>query len=719
MAFFHKFREDLSIKYKLLGIMAPCFLGLVCLSAIQIAQRRAQADEMTLIESYTALAMNINSSVHELQKERGLTSVFLASKGLKMGQELEAQRKNADKELAEFDKKIEPLKAVGLAKQAAAAKETLGKLDEIRRSSTALALTVPEAVEYYSRLNNQLISIMGAMPNLIGDSVVSNKFVGFYAAQNFKEPMGIERAVLAGAFANNKFAPGMYRRLLEAVNTQEANKKFYYTVMSDENVRPFDEFVQSDVAKKTLELREIALNKGEAGDFGVDSNDWIKLQTEKINLFNDTVITKTIARDILAVTDEKFKEAGSALIWTVAISSGILLMAAFLSFSITRGILRTVGETTRVVGEISRGDFTQRVAVEGRDEVGMLGSAVNEMVSDLRTMFREISASSVTLAASAEELSIVSSRFAESSNEISSQTSGVAEATEKMSGNISSLAAGVEETSVNATTVSSTAEQMSANMRTIAGAIEVMSASIGDVAKNSERTAEIANKAMDFSKTATGTMKDLGMAANEIGKVTEMIKRIAEQTNLLALNATIEAASAGDAGKGFAVVANEIKELANQSARAAEDIADKIGGIQGNTNNAVRVITDVSAIIGNINDAVNVINLAVKKQTSTAEDVFKNVEEMTAGANNIAMSISEVAKATEYMARTAGDAAKGASDVSTKIGGITGAMTENNSGVSQINESSGELAKIAGALQTMVGRFKIETNDRSTDIAPG
>ncbi|MBI3795289.1 MAG: methyl-accepting chemotaxis protein [Nitrospinae bacterium] len=329
-----------------------------------------------------------------------------------------------------------------------------------------------------------------------------------------------------------------------------------------------------------------------------------------------------------------------------AITIGTLLIGVLMTLVVRNLIqkLDVLKEVSNDISVIAKGDLTREVRVNSRDEVGTLGLSVNDMVAGLREMFKDISNNSKMLTKSADDLSLVSSNLAASSNQMTAQASGVAAATEQMSGNISSMADGVEKTSINASGVASTAEQMSGNMSTIANAVKEMSQSIKDMAKTTGETTKVAGDAMRLSKTAGETMGLLGQAAKEIGKVTEMIKRIAEQTNLLALNATIEAASAGDAGKGFAVVANEIKELANQSARAAEDIAAKIEGVQGNTTNAVQVITDVSTIIGTINASVNVITDVVAKQTLATNDISKNLSEITAGANNIASSIAEVAK---------------------------------------------------------------------------
>jgi len=210
-----------------------------------------------------------------------------------------------------------------------------------------------------------------------------------------------------------------------------------------------------------------------------------------------------------------------------------------------------------------------------------------------------------------------------------------------------------------------------------------------------------------MSNAALDTMTVLGKAAQDIGEVTALIKRIAEQTNLLALNATIEAASAGDAGKGFAVVANEIKELANQSAQAAEDIAKRIEGAQTNTEEAVKVIAEISDVINNINESSMVITNSVEQQKVTANEVSGNVQQTSSGINDIASSIAEVAKGANDMARGASEAAKGIIEVSSNIQEVSRAAGDSNTGAQQVSNSAGELAKVANVLQNLVNRFRV------------
>jgi len=248
---------------------------------------------------------------------------------------------------------------------------------------------------------------------------------------------------------------------------------------------------------------------------------------------------------------------------------------------------------------------------------------------------------------------------------------------------------------------------MSINMNTVTAAIEEMSASISQIASNAGDALKVAIAATEKSKNATDVMNKLGAAALEIGHVTNVIKKIADKTNLLALNATIEAASAGEAGKGFSVVASEIKELANQSAESADDIARRIDGIQSGTSNAVHVINDVSDIIVKINQSVEAIAGYVEQQTKVAGDIANNVSQANIGSKKVAGAVGEVAKGANNVSKNAGEAAKGATYVSQNIANVSSVAKQSAQGATQVNQSATDLSKIAGDLKDTVSKFKV------------
>ncbi|GBU23569.1 methyl-accepting chemotaxis protein [Fibrobacteria bacterium R8-3-H12] len=382
----------------------------------------------------------------------------------------------------------------------------------------------------------------------------------------------------------------------------------------------------------------------------------------------------------------------------ISISSGV-----FLTLSITRPLHTVVS----ALSKIEKGDMTIRAGLVRGDELGTLSKALDSLSSRLQTIFKNLRQDSDTLANEAEELSTIGRESSETAEKNMSSSVTIASEAEEASVNVNAMASGAEEASVNANEVAGAAEQMSTNMNTIAAAVEEMSASIKQISSNAGEANKVANEATIKSNNATGVMNKLGAAAKEIGQVTDVIKKIADKTNLLALNATIEAASAGEAGKGFAVVAGEIKELANQSAKSADDIAQRIEGIQVGTGEAVTVINDVSDIIVKINKSVESISGHVSQQTKASNEISSNVTQANIGAKRVASSIAEVAKGSKDIARNAGEAARGINVMSQNVAGVAQNAKDSAREAKEINQNSNELAKLAGDLKSILSQFKV------------
>ncbi|MCP3940205.1 MAG: methyl-accepting chemotaxis protein [Desulfobacteraceae bacterium] len=383
---------------------------------------------------------------------------------------------------------------------------------------------------------------------------------------------------------------------------------------------------------------------------------------------------------ITAMKDEILRPVAilgkTSLISTLLIS----LVAAAIIYLITRSLTGSVNQVVEGLKDAvqGQGDLTKRIQVRSKDEIGELARWFNEFVQAIQAVVVDVSTNATQLNNASDNLNQISQIMARGAELTSEKAHKAACAGEEMSIDMVSVAAAMEEASTNLNMVASASEEMSATINEIAG--------------NTQTARIITGEAVQQIGQTLVKVNALGISAKKIGGVVESITDISEQVNLLALNATIEAARAGEAGRGFAVVANEIKVLASQTADAADQITDRVGSIQNDTQDTIVEITGISKVADNVNEIVSTIAAAVEQQSITTNEITNNVSQATQGIFEVNENICRTSDRTK--------------DISNVISQVTLASKEMTQNSTQVNQSAKTLFDLAEVLSRLVGKFK-------------
>jgi methyl-accepting chemotaxis protein len=355
-----------------------------------------------------------------------------------------------------------------------------------------------------------------------------------------------------------------------------------------------------------------------------------------------------------------------------------LVAGATISILTARSIVNPVKAMTTSMGVLAEGDKSVDIpGVERTDEVGDMAAAVQVFKDNMIRADQLAEAQRLEEEAQRARGVKIEQLTADFDQAVSKTLEVVAASATQMEATAQGLSATAEQTSRQATTVAAASEEASTNVQTVAAATEELGGSISEISRQVSQSSNISKQAVLDAQKTNQDIEELATAAVRIGEVVNLITDIAEQTNLLALNATIEAARAGDAGKGFAVVASEVKNLANQTAKATEEISNQIDGIQTSTKGAVNSIGGIGATINEISEIAASISAAVEQQNAATQEIARNIEQ----------------------------AASGTTEVNTNISGVNQAAAETGNSATEVQEATSSLNKETAELRGVVEEF--------------
>ncbi len=415
--------------------------------------------------------------------------------------------------------------------------------------------------------------------------------------------------------------------------------------------RGFKEKVESLGVLATRDLVRAVDTKADEGVFG-QLDDGIDGTGEEVSTILNVLNEAGQAELTAALDSASAAVAASEVRSIIAIVIGLLILIPLMYFT-ARSILAAIGGVTDVMQRLAGGDMSVVVPQAGQDEIGHMVRAV-QVFKDNAVERARLAENDTKQRAQREErtkkIETLIGKFEGDSTKVLDELLRAAEALDKTATSMSQIASS---TSHRSSAMSGAAEQASANVQTVAAAAEELSVSISGIRQNARTASDTVSAAVAQANDTNATVQGMSDAAQKIGKVVELIAEIASQTNLLALNATIEAARAGEAGKGFAVVASEVKNLANQTAKATEDIAQQVDGIQKTSASAVSAIANISQTIGQVNAAASSIAQAIEEQASATQEISRNVQEASAGTAEVTESVRSVSDGASETGRSA------------------------------------------------------------------
>ena len=592
---------SISKKMMLGGLIPTLTIGIfIYMLVSEKIRAKSESDSVCELTQYIVTASGL---LHELQKERGTSAVFVGSKGAKMKPELDEQRKNTDRALSGFQQYMTSFNAGQHSSQFNSCLNTavniISNLRTKRDAINALSLSKEEAIQYYTSANTAFIQSFEQCVLEANHPQLSTPVCAYVSLISAKELAGIERATMSGiATANTAISSNSLRNWMAAwMGAEKLLHTFEYLAAKDA-LSFYQSSLAGNVSEKVADIRNVLLGKVGEGNFGIAGKDVFDAATVRINALKAVEDFQAVA-----VQNVSQKVASQAIV-------GIIVCAVISVFCIALGVVLTISNI--------------------------------KVATKVMTTFKSL----------LTELTGGASHVASASQQISASSQSLSEAT-------SQQAASIEETSATMEEFSSMTSRNADN----ASEAAKLAVACNNSVESGHVTVENGNKTVHETDYA---MKDISASSGKIAGIIKIIEEIAFQTNLLALNAAVEAARAGEHGRGFAVVAEEVRNLAHRSSAAAKDITTLIADSVKKAETGMELVEKTKGVFSEITQVFTGVMAQVKKVADLVNEISASSQEQTNGIGQISKAIQQVEQGIQQNAATSEEMAASSEELSSQ-----------------------------------------------------